>query len=87
MTNPKELLEARVKLEQALQDYIRLTRDDVGNMFVQDYVIAVASESMDEGQSNVTYFNHLNRIAMPVYSVVGLLDNCLMYYRRAGRHE
>lgn len=87
MTTPAELLAARVKLEQALQDYVRLTRDDVGNVFVQDYVIAVASESMDEGHSNVTYFNHMNRIAMPIYAVVGLLDNCLGYYREAGNRH
>lgn len=87
MATQAELLKARVELEQALQNYIRLTRDDVGNMFVQDYVIACASESMDEGHSNITYFNHMNRIAMPIYSVVGLLGACTDYYRKAGRHE
>jgi hypothetical protein len=84
MATPEEIREVRQKLEAALQDYVRLTREDVGNVFVQDYVIAVASESMDPGYENTTLFNHLNRPSMALYSVVGLLDSATGYYKRVG---
>jgi len=84
MATPEEIREVRQKLETALQDYVRLTREDVGNVFVQDYVIAVASESMDPGYENVTLFNHLNRPSMALYSVVGLLESAKGYYTRLG---
>jgi hypothetical protein len=84
MAKPEEVRGAREKLEAALQDYIRLTRDDVGNVFVQDYVIAVASESMDPGFENTTLFNHLNRPSMALYSVIGLLESAKGYYTRIG---
>jgi hypothetical protein len=79
--------EARSKLENALMEYVRITRPDVGNVFVQDYVIACASESMDPGQENVTYFNHLNRAGMPTYGVVGLLDSAVTFYRKEGQPD
>jgi len=84
MATTEELREARQKLEAALQDYIRLTREDVGNVFVQDYVLAVASESMDPGYENTTLFNHLNRPSMALYSVIGLLESAKGYYTRLG---
>lgn len=80
----KNLLECRAKLEAALQDYVRASRPEPGNMFVQDYVLAVASESMDPGYSNVTFFNHMNRPGMPVYAAIGLIDNCMGFYKQAG---
>jgi hypothetical protein len=83
MPNVEEIRAARVKLEEAMQDYIRLTRDGVENVFVQDYVIAVASESMQPGYENVTLFNHLNRPAMPLYTVLGLLESAKIYYHKA----
>lgn len=87
MATQQELIEARAKFETALQEYIRLTRPDVGNVFVQDYVITTASESMDPGHENITYLNHVNRVGMPTYACVGLLDTGLAYYREAGRTE
>jgi hypothetical protein len=80
----KNLIEKRQALEHALQEYVRAARVEPGNMFVQDYVLAVASESMDEGYSNVTFFNHMNRPGMAIYQAVGLLHNCLGYYEGAG---
>lgn len=74
-------LEVRENLEKAISEYVRASRPDLENMFVQDYVIAIASECMDEGHENVTYFNHLNRPGMPGYSVVGLLDMSITYFR------
>lgn len=83
MDNIEALRAARKQLEEALQEYVRLSRDGVDNVFVQDYVIAVASESMMPGYENVTLFNHLNRPAMPLYGVLGLLESARGYYRKA----
>jgi len=80
--NPTEIVEARKELEAALQRYVRATRD-LDNMFVQDYVLVVASESMEPGHENITYFNHINRVAMPIYAVQGLLLSAAGYYQRA----
>ena len=52
-------------------------------MFVQDYVIIAASESMEPGHENVTYCNNISRLAMPIYSVLGLLESARGYYRKA----
>jgi hypothetical protein len=82
MTDIQEVAKKRAVLEAALQDYIRSTRD-LPNMFVQDYVIIAASESMEPGHENVTYFNNINRLAMPIYSVLGLLESARGYYRKA----
>lgn len=83
MPSIEEVAKARRELEEALQTYVRTTRD-LPNMFVQDYVIIVASESMEPGHENITYFNHMNRQAMPLYGVVGLLDSGIKYYRESG---
>jgi hypothetical protein len=79
MTSVEEVAKARHTLEQALQEYVRLTRD-LPNVFIQDYVILTASESMEPGHENITYLNHLNRMGMPIYSVVGLLESGKTYY-------
>jgi len=88
MTDIQEVLKARRELEIALQNYVQTTRD-LPNMFIQDYVIICASESMEPGHENVTYFNNINRPAMAIYSVLGLLDSARGYYRRAstGRND
>lgn len=74
--------EAKTRFEAALQDYIIASYDEPGNMFVQDYVICIASESMDEGNSNITYHNYACRPGMAAYAVIGLLDAGQHYFRK-----
>ena len=83
MPTSEEMSKARAELEAALTNYIRLSRDDTENhMFVQDYVMLVASESMEPGKENITYHNCFNRQMMSQYAVIGLLHSGLKYYNK-----
>lgn len=81
MATPEEFASARAALEAALTNYVRLHREDTENhMFIQDYVILAASESMEPGKENTTYHNCINRSMMARYAIVGLLHSGLRYY-------
>lgn len=78
--------EAKAALETALTNYMRLNRDDEDNqLFIQDYVILLASESMEPGKENITYHDCINRSMMAKYSIIGLLHSGLGYYN--GNHH
>lgn len=83
----KEIYEARRNLEAALQAYVRLLRPQLKNMYVQDYVMIVASEAMDPGHENITYMNAVNRENMAQYAVKGLLHSGLESYTRSFNNE
>lgn len=81
MATPDEVRTAYTNLETAIQDYVRLTRN-IDNMFVQDFVVIVASESMEPGYESMTFSNCINRSQMALYSIMGLIDAGKQYYRR-----
>lgn len=84
--NETELSKARGELEDALQRVVRLSReDDDGTMFIQDWVIAVSSESMAPGQENFSYTNFINRTGMANYQVIGLHQVGAHYYMNDGQ--
>lgn len=81
MATNDEIYAARKEVEESVQKLVRLTYDGtVGNMYVQDFVICVASESMDPGHENTTYMNNFNRLGMAKYQCMGLLVSALKKY-------
>jgi hypothetical protein len=76
----EDLAQAKQELEAALQKWVRVSRDNDENFFIQDYSIAVSSESMAPGLENMTYMNFFNRPGMPGYQVVGLLRMAEHYW-------
>lgn len=87
MATHQEMDEARRDFENALQRWVRFSReDDEGLFFIQDYAVTVASESMEPGQENMTYMNFIARPNMPGYSVVGLLKSALHYWLGGHNH-
>lgn len=88
MSNDKELAQAREEFEAAMQKWVRLSRDDDNNyFFIQDYSIAVSSESMEPGFENMSYMNFITRPGMAGYSVVGLLKSALHFWLHQGYKE
>jgi hypothetical protein len=80
--------QAKAALEAALTNYMRFNRDDDNNqLFIQDYVILLASESMEPGKENITYHDCINRSMMAKYSIVGLLHSGLGYYNGCSHNE
>lgn len=88
MSNEEEqIIEARQEFEAALQKWVRLSRGDKGYFFIQDYAVAVSSESMEPGQENMTYMNSIARPGMAGYQVVGLLQSSLHNWLFGSRNE
>lgn len=84
--SPKELAQAKEELEAALQKWVRVSRENDANFFIQDYVISVSSESMAPGQENMTYLNFFNRPGMATYQVVGLMRTAEHYWLKSSEH-
>lgn len=73
MSDEKAMASAKDRLEAALQEWVRLSRDNDENIFIQDYAIVVSSESMEPGKGHLTFLNSYCRENMAAYQVVGLL--------------
>ena len=69
------------ELEVAITNFVRASRDEeeVGTLYVNDYVLAVASESMND--SNHTYFNFIRPKGISKYQTRGLLTEAMHQYR------
>jgi hypothetical protein len=81
------MAKARADLEDALTRIVRLSRgDDKGHLFIQDWVVAVSSESMEPGQENFSFSNFISRVGMTNYQVVGLHNVASHYWLNDGRH-
>lgn len=81
----QKVLEARQRLESAITDIIRLVReDDEGSIFLQDYAMVTACESMKPGMENFTLTNTLCRVGMSAYSVIGMHNQAANYYLNGG---
>lgn len=86
MTKDEEYAKARDQLEQAIQEMVRISReDDESFLFLQDYVIMTACESMEPGQGNMTFTNTITRPGMSVYSVIGLHQQAIHHYLHSSK--
>ena len=82
MPEPEQYLDALKQLEAAINHFVRVARDDAEQkVYVQDWVFLAASESMAEGDENLTLINHVARPGMTTYSVRGLLHDALDFYK------
>lgn len=79
----RKMFEARDKLQAAMQEMISLSYepDGVGHMYVQDWVLCVASESMQPGHGNKTFLCNFSREGMPTYQIIGLLGSAKRRYQ------
>jgi hypothetical protein len=87
MPDYKAINEAREKLEAALQEWVRLSRENDEHMFIQDYTISVSAESMEPGKENMNFMNFICRPNMASYQVVGLLRAAEHYWLNQGHRE
>lgn len=74
--------QARIKLEQAISEYVQASREDP-NMLVTNYVLIVASESMDDAEH--TFFNYKVPNMTPKYMTRGLLTEAMEHYKSDSR--
>jgi len=92
MSDDKEISQARDELEAALQKWVRLSRRDsdeldVDQFFIQDYAIAVCSETMQEGYSNNTFMNFMGRPSMAPYQIIGLHEAASYFWKNQGYRD
>lgn len=75
--------QARIKLEQAISEWVQAFRDDDPNMLVTNYVLIVASESMEDSEH--TFFNYKIPQGTPKYMARGLLTEAMEHYKSDSR--
>lgn len=82
------MIKARDDLYNALTEMVRMSREDEeGYLFVQDWAIVCASESMEPGKENFTFTNVFARPGMSQYAVVGLHEVASHSYMNAAKLE
>lgn len=86
MADLEKYTKARKEMEEAMQNFFRVVHDDdEGHMFLQDWAIILAGESMDPGQENKTFTHRTCRQGMSRYAVVGLATDLLDTFKNLGR--
>ena len=87
MSTDKEakMIEARERLFAAMHDMLNLSYEDegIGNMYITDWVLCVAAESMQPGHSDKTFLINFARQGMATYQTTGLLGNALKRYENS----
>ena len=82
----ERILKARQQLENAIQEIVRISRDDDDSIFIQDWALVVNSESMAPGCEHLSFVNTINRLGMASYQVIGLHQVGAHYYLNSGEH-
>lgn len=73
----ERMTEARDRLATAMHDMLKVSyeKDGLDHMYVTDWVLCVAAESMQPGYGDKTFLINFTRAGMATYQITGLLDN------------
>lgn len=88
MATEQEILKAQNELEHAMVNFIRVSKGDTEcNHFLQDYVCAMVSESMEPGKAGYSFFTFVAPTNRAKYAIRGLLDEANVFYKSTTRSE
>ncbi len=71
----KAYAKAYSDLAEAVQNYFEAARPNLSNLYVHDWTLMIAGESLDD--TNTTYMSRASRSGISSYTVMGLLESAM----------